>query len=1209
MRDLGAVPMSKYLSAILLSGIFLPAKLLAQFAFYDSINGIHWAQIAPPAVVDLGHAQILREGFGYLGGSDKGLYEYDASRPQPWRRMPQPEPYILGGYFALTPDDIWATVDVPETYNRMLYHWDGKKWSPAFSGNVQNIRAIYFSSPQEGWLGCEYGELWHYQNGQWRQEAAPTFLHINTIKLLADNALYVLCEAPAQNSLLRYHGGQWQTVFSNVAGLFRFSVLTHSQHLLVNNDHVDAVQRLPASTLPVWQMPLLQMDLFASGKGYGVRGKTVYAINDTTITPLAAAPVELHGAYLFNERFSWITGSDGFLLAPHSQPVAVPPPLERALSLRVSKMPDVYGLAVLQKRPGEFSHVYFVQTERPNALLASAVLDRSEAFSFDQAATFNLAGTTNYPARLSSVGLPYTNYDQAVVTGDLNGDGREDIVVIGMYGHPFVYLNSGKDYYFDATKFSGLQEWGYVQQRPMLGNLFDADRDGDLDLFIACQYRSDAFFLNDGHARFTEATAVAGLQTEGGGIGGFVADFDGDGWEDLYVTRVNRPNLIYRNLGVEASTGIVRFTEACAASGEACWPELKHSQGAAIADYDNDGDFDIYVCNLEAGNRLLQNDGTGRFSDVTAQAGLTAKDQSFGATFFDADNDGDLDLVVANRGRDRFYRNSAGGRFLEQSAFLGGEVLNRNLLMFPARQFGGSSYGTLAFDYDGDADLDVLISSFDDGLFFFKNTLQRPNTAIQIFPEGITSNRSAVGAKVFLYRTGRLGEAAVLAGSRAIESASGYGCSPAKAAHFGVDSSAEYRASIVFPSGTVREVGGLRGGDRLVVREIEGLAAQALKAQRTLADLFSGYRRRERYVLSMLGALVLGLLLFLGGRFVGLARREQARLAALFGVSLFVVLLYWFARYESTFVLRPLLLSTGITVAAIVLVRLHRLYRGRVASMDLLYARLHAFEHGSLIRQLMERLAFFAENLEPGGKLPEEARQRLLEATNGLNRFLKTEIEAIRVYQDSNNFAMELAYHLDDAWSLLRRMLKRVQASLLRGPSVEHEALAAAAKLQARMRELIAAFKKRVEQRFSTDVAFVLKDFLRKLEHEGVSIAPLDVLPCARILPDDLTYVLAELVQNALRHVAGRQPRILLQARHTLDEIHLDVSDNGCGIPEHLWEQVFRPGFTTKKHAPGGFGLFHARQRLEKYGAKISVVESKLDEGTTMRICLRAAGA
>lgn len=1193
--------MKKFHLTCLLS--LLPTLLFAQFAFYDSLNQIHWAQIAPPSGEDFGFGQILREGLGYLGSSSGAIYEYDASRPEPWRRLPQPEPYSIHEYFALAPDDIWAAIEIPETYNRMLYHWDGKEWSPSFSGNVQNIRALTFASPQEGWIGGEYGEFWHYQRGQWQPEKLPAFIHVDEMKALADSALYLLCEAPAQNALMRYHRGVWQTIFTNVEGNLRGPALTASRRLLLTNDQTSSVQRIAPATRPVWRMPLLQLELFSNGMGYGVHNKTIYAIQDTTLLPLVEAPVELHGAYLFNERFSWITGAEGLILAPQTQPPATaPPPPERVFVFRDVKLSSLYGLAIVQKQAGKFSHVYCVQTARPNVLLAPEVFRRSDAAALDQAAKYNLAEPSQYAERRNSSGGALANFDQALVTGDLNGDGRDDVIIISMYGHPFVYLQTSHDYFLDATDFSGLKKWGYVEQRPMLGVLFDADRDGDLDLFIACQFQSNAFFLNNGHAQFTEATQVVGLENEGGSIGAFVADFDNDGWEDLYVTCANRPNLMYRNLGQ------ARFVDMSAESGEACWPSLKHAQGAALADYDNDGDCDIFVCVLEAGNRLLQNDGNGVFADVTAQAGLAGRDQSFGATFFDADNDGDLDLVVANRGKDRFYKN-LGGRFLEQSALLGGSMADRNLLMFPGRQFGSSSYGSLAFDFDNDEDLDVFLGNFDDGLFFFQNGLNAPATSLRIFPEGIVSNRSAVGAKVFLYEAGKLNAPSALIGSRQIESANSFGCSPAKVAHFGVAPSKLYDAKIVFPSGLARELRGLRGGEAVIVKEIEGITAEALKAQRTLTDLLLGYRSRERYLLFTLGVLLLALLLYLARKLVGLAQRELAQLALLYGATLLLVFLFWFAASTAMFVLRPLIFSAVLTGLAMAVMRTQRLYRGRVASMEMLHARLNAFGHGSLIRQLMDRLAFFAENLSPEDKLSDEKRRRLLEAASGAAHFLQDEIEAIRAYQASNNFATDLAYRLDDTWAVLKRVLKRLQESLSQPESFDHNALQAAVKLQERMRGLIVEFKQRAERHYRAEVPLVVKDFLRRLEHEGVSEHMPEKLPAARVLPSDLVYVLDELVQNALRHVEGRRPNIAIAARHAIDEIHIEVRDNGCGIAEHLWEEIFRAGFTTKKNAPGGFGLYHARQRLEKYGAKIFVAESKLGEGTTMRICLPAAEA
>ncbi len=96
-------------------------------------------------------------------------------------------------------------------------------------------------------------------------------------------------------------------------------------------------------------------------------------------------------------------------------------------------------------------------------------------------------------------------------------------------------------------------------------------------------------------------------------------------------------------------------------------------------------------------------------------------------------------------------------------------------------------------------------------------------------------------------------------------------------------------------------------------------------------------------------------------------------------------------------------------------------------------------------------------------------------------------------------------------------------------------------------------------------------------------------------------------MQNALRHVDGHPAQIDITLLRALDELHLEVRDNGQGIPENLWEEIFRPGFTTRVSGEGGFGLYHARQRIEKYGGKVFVAASKMRKGTTMRICLKIA--
>lgn len=1182
-----------------------PAMLSAQFAFYDSLNGLYWSQVEPPSGERFQYSQLVREGLGYMIGSSGHFYEYDDSRSQPWRRMPLPQDYTLQRYFALAPDDIWAVFEIPEIFKEALFHWNGRDWSPAFSRNVSNIRDLYFVSPEEGWLAGSFGEVWHYYHGQWEKEKTPTFIHVNRFELSPDGSLYASCEAPSQAALLKRASGEWQMVSSNFVTDFSVMTFTPSRRLLLGN-YIFSAARVRLDSLEAWQVPMKSIQ-FLPDFGYGVDLSTIYVFQDTAFTPIVQAPVQLSEVRLFSKSFSWILGSEGMILMPRPRPATVftKPISEQTFAAEVAPLSRVYGLALLPDKSAKSKRVYCIATEGRNVVYDFFQDQKNfEKRFFDFAPGLNLAGSAAFADRLTEYGHTFSNYDLGVTTGDLNGDGREDIIVTSMYGYPAVYFDSGHDYYFEATAYSGLKNWGDVRQRPMLANVFDADHDGDLDLFIACQFRSNAFFVNNGRGRFTEVTREANLITEGGGIGAYVADFDGDGWEDIYVTCANRGNLLYRNLGSQSADGLPRFHDVTGESGAACSPESKQSQGAALADYDNDGDIDIFVCNLVESNALLQNDGAGRFRDATRLAGLADNDQSMGAVFFDFDLDGHLDLFVSNIGANRLYKNDGRGGFIECSTYLGNFRGAANL-MEGSRRLGGYSTGTLVTDVDADGDFDLIVSNYDVSLVTYRNDILRSGASLQIIPQGILSNRSAVGTKVLLYESDSLRASSKLVGMRLIESANGYGCSPEKIAHFTVSPMHSYQAKVIFPSGIVHDIYGLRSGERRVVVEVEGWAGSIMKARRALADLFLGYRSRERYLVLLLGTLLFLVLLFLGKIFLGVAVHDRPRLAAVYGVSFWACLMLWFAQSQAVFVLRPLLVSASVMILAMIALRVKRLARARPASLEMLQVRLHAFDHGSLIHQLMNRLAFYAENLQAETEISPAMRENLMQVLRNTAAILKQETGAILTYQYANNFAIDLAHELEKHWHLFRTRLAQMRRTLMNNEKLDGGVMAEIVRLQGHIRKTIAALKHRLSAEYYTDVVAVIKNLIEQRGHPGLHLEATSPLPRARIAEADFSYVLDELFNNALRHSDGRPPQIVCNVKHAYDELQIDVCDNGAGIPENLWEEIFKPGFTTKKNEKGGFGLYHIRQRVEKVGGKLFVAASTPGEGTTMRLCLK----
>jgi hypothetical protein len=268
--------------------------------------------------------------------------------------------------------------------------------------------------------------------------------------------------------------------------------------------------------------------------------------------------------------------------------------------------------------------------------------------------------------------------------------------------------------------------------------LFDYDNDGDVDALIVngstlqnIKHGGDpmaALYRNDGTGRFEDVTASSGLNARGWGMGACVADYDGDGFRDVYLTAFG-PNVLLRNKG----DGTFADVTSRAGVGDPRW-----STNCAFADYDRDGDVDLYVANYLAfsetkipkrgaspnckymgidvmcGPRdltgepdaLYRNNGDGTFADVTRAAGIADPGHyGFGVLFTDLDTDGWLDLFVANDSVPNLvFRNNRDGTF--------SEIGLRSGLALSGDGKPQAGMGADAGDYDGDGRLDVLVTNF-----------------------------------------------------------------------------------------------------------------------------------------------------------------------------------------------------------------------------------------------------------------------------------------------------------------------------------------------------------------------------------------------------------------------------------------------------------------------------------------------------------------
>ncbi len=251
--------------------------------------------------------------------------------------------------------------------------------------------------------------------------------------------------------------------------------------------------------------------------------------------------------------------------------------------------------------------------------------------------------------------------------------------------------NAGKD--AGAPRFPDVAAQVGVDRISGAGGtiLDDFDNDGLLDVVIssvdACE--SLKFFRNNGDGTFSDQTDKAGLSDQIGGINCIQTDFNNDGWLDIFVMRGGwefpMRNSLLRN------NGDGTFSDVTEASGLLSADHRTHS--AAWADFDNDGWLDVFIAHEETPSQLFRNRGNGTFEDVTRKAGVGRTGFSKGSTWGDYDNDGFADLYVSNYGEDNFlYRNKGDGTFEEVAARLG---VSKPLMSFPTWFFDYDNDGWL----------------------------------------------------------------------------------------------------------------------------------------------------------------------------------------------------------------------------------------------------------------------------------------------------------------------------------------------------------------------------------------------------------------------------------------------------------------------------------------------------------------------------------
>ncbi|HET6204214.1 MAG TPA: CRTAC1 family protein [Planctomycetota bacterium] len=457
-------------------------------------------------------------------------------------------------------------------------------------------------------------------------------------------------------------------------------------------------------------------------------------------------------------------------------------------------------------------------------------------------------------------GLGAPGWSMGCVLADADGDGDPDLY-LSRYGPDLYFRNRGGGTFEEASARARLGDPGFSTGCVF----FDYDRDGDLDLFVAHYVNFDerlrqvggnldaeefagyrqlpqnfrgvgsSLHRSEGDGTFTDVTAEAGVAwPEGKALGAAVADFDGDGLDDLYVACDTTPNALFRNLGDGTFEDLSWWSGAAVdAAGRP-----QGSMGLAWGDVDGDLDFDLVVSNFAGEpDTLYRNLGRGSFEDATAAAGLSTTTDyvGWGTDLFDADLDGDLDLFVANGHvvgnlkrlaaktipegwlPGAFTRASFGGSF-RQPCLLhlndgAGRFVDVSARAGPAFREAFVGRGAAFGDVDRDGDLDILVLDSNGPARLLRNDLPPGPAWLEVGLRGRRSPRDGVGAVLVV----RAGERRFL---RQVQAGLSYLSANPLEAHFGLGAcEGPVRLEVRWPSGLVQVLEGIETRRRIEVVE------------------------------------------------------------------------------------------------------------------------------------------------------------------------------------------------------------------------------------------------------------------------------------------------------------------------------------------------------------------------------------------------------
>jgi len=1120
---------------------------------------------------------IINDHQAIAGGGGKIIY-FDGKK---WSDFnpPLPEKIIISRIKAYSTKNIWVFYEKHEDYyHQDCYHFDGVKWKRILLPQPFYFKTVSFIDSMCFFAGGGWGSMIFFDGKQAHNIRVPLNVHIKDIAPFSKHRAYVLVKIndipKVVNCLFEYKEGKWDTLFTTSIDLrnLRFNEADSGYVFSGNKDcYFYSKGRLRLIKVANLREKKLKFNRLRYEKNYIWDADTIWQAISGRIMPIYPFP---HPAFIHpfaQHQFFLSSSSDGRLYYLGDKNIGQPLDVTH-LIFRVSTMSKytggAIGVAAYKDREG-YLNLYFTKDEELN-----------DFFVLEKKAMPNEILDRNLKENISSA-KPTQLWDSGVFFADMDNDGDADAIMTFLRGESYLFENIGHDRFKNVTNEYDFHLAGRISNVIWC----DLNNDGFLDFVSGDKLGALSIQINNGFGIFKDVRSETSLPDSLMGYNPALADVDNDGDLDLFLYGINNPIHYFENTGIDMQTGLPQFVQEDDKSPQLTSHFDFFTHAMRFADYDNDGDLDLFLANRVSPTKLFENEGNGRFIDVSNEKGFNRRLMAYGANWGDLNLDGYQDIFVTTMGKNYVFWNQQGQTFKMDSL-----VLPRNNLSY--------SIGSILTDIDDDGDLDIVVANYKFGHSIIYENVQKSKNYIKIALQGTRSNRNGLGSKVYLYDTGYIGQRAHLIGYRELTTNTGYASSKLPEVHFGYKAGKKFDILVQFPSGINRKWVGLVGSHSFLLNESNGKSSSIGILLHTIAALVFNPRERKQFIKIIYFFILLIAFNYLIYKttFWSYSNYFFFNLLMLFAVSY----LFFFLQESDRLYLDFLGYVAPLGVGTALYVLLNKSQKLRFSEEDQwkLFDLIRQLNHTHSGVKQIDHLIFFLNNVQKNRELQDDLirefnyfKKNSLTFIDGiLNLVARWDFKLARESKIAGlkKYFLKLTFNAKSVWK--EHKLEDIHLHLRQ------------------LKEGLRLIKQSTYGLYSCDLFSVItevigqfRDFSNYSIVNPKNIASLQVF----ILKQTLVQILENLFQNALEAMQKRAEKILLIEIQT-DEagnICLLITNWGEEIARENRNKIFNEYFSTKRSS--GLGLFHVKNLLEKYNGKITLLNSSKETGTTFEIKLR----